>query len=187
MYQSTGTVRCCQYRTWGDLTKELRLVIVAGVGLREESGTYNSALIFDQSGKLVGRYRKTHNAGRYARWFAPLDKEQREANCPSFDIGPGRISVKICNDRHFRETTVYMVENGCELILSPSYGRYDPSRLKEDTKEFGVWAVFVHPRGCQLIDGGDIVFEKRAAEGKGSYALHEIELRKAKTASLVGQ
>ena len=50
----------------GDL-KELRLVIVAGIGIREESGTYNSVLIFDQSGKLAGRYRKTHNAGRHAR------------------------------------------------------------------------------------------------------------------------
>ena len=171
----------------GNLAKELRLVIVAGIGIKEESGTYNSTLIFDQSGKLAGKYRKTHNAGRYAKWFAPLSKEQKKANCPSFDIGRGKISVKICNDRHFRQTTVYMVENGCEMILSPSYGGYDPSRLKEDTKEFGVWAVFVHPRGCQFIDGGEIVFEKRAVKGKGSYALHEIEFRKPKTASLVGQ
>ncbi len=171
----------------GNLAKELRLVIVAGIGLKEQSGTYNSVLIFDQSGKLAGKYRKTHNAGKYATWFAALSKEQKKANCPSFDIGGGKIGVKICNDRHFRETTVYMVENGCELILSPSYGRYDPSRLKEDTKEFGVWAVFVHPRGCQFIDGGEIVFEKRAVKGKGSCALHEIEFREPKTASLVGQ
>jgi len=171
----------------GNLAKELNLVIVAGIGIKEESGTYNSALIFDQSGKLTGKYRKTHNAGKYAKWFAPLSKEQKKANCPSFDVGMGKISVKICNDRYFTETTAHMVENGCELILCPAFGGYDPGKLRGNTKTFGIWAVFVHPRGCQFIDGGEIVFEKRAVKGKGSYALHEIEFRKPKTASLVGQ
>ena len=107
-----------------------------------------------------------------------LSKEQKKVNCPSFDIGTGKISIKICNDRHFRETTVYMIENGCELVLSPSYGSYTPVRLKGDSKEFGIWAVFVHPSGCQFIDGGKVVFEQKAIKGKGSYALHMVEFRK---------
>jgi hypothetical protein len=168
----------------GDLARELDIVIVAGVGIREASRTYNSALIFDRSGRLTGIYRKTHNRNRYATWFAPLSNAEKKARCPSFDIGSGRIGVKICNDRHFRETTAYMIEDGCELLLCPSYGRYDPSRLKEDTAEFGVWAVFVHPRGCQFIDRGKIVYEQPAVNGKGSIAVHEVEFRTPDTTGL---
>ena len=168
----------------GNLAKELSLVIVAGIGIKEESGTYNSALIFDQSGKLTGKYRKTYNHGKYVKWFAALSKEQKKANCPSFDLGTGRISVKICNDRHFRETTVYMVENGCELILSPCFGGYKPSGLKRDSKEFGIWTVFVHPRGCQFMNNGEVAFEKKAVIGKGSFALYEVEFRKPETGSI---
>jgi hypothetical protein len=80
-----------------------------------------------------------------------------------------------------------MVDNGCELILCPAFGRYDPSKLKLDTEEFGVWAVFVHPKGCQFIDDGEIVFEQKSVTGKGSFSLHEVGLRKVKTADMVRQ
>jgi predicted amidohydrolase len=169
------------------LAQELDIVIVGGVGIREATATYNSALIFDRSGALTGAYRKTHNQNRYARWFAPLTEDEKKANCPSFDVGPGRIGVKICNDRHFRETTEYMIENGCELLLCPSYGRYDPSRLVDDTRDFGLWAVFVHPQGCQFIHDGEIVYEQRAVEGKGSFALCEVEFRQPRVAGPDGR
>ena len=158
----------------GDLARELKIVIVAGIAVREETGTYNSALVFDSDGSSLGKYRKTHNAGQYARWFAPLTGKQKKASCPSFNLGMGSIGVKICNDRHFGETTRYMIENGCELLLCPSFGRYDPSRLRDDTEEFGIWAAFVHPQGCQFIKDGDVLFEQQALKGKGSFALHEV-------------
>ena len=161
-----------------DLAGELEIVIVAGIAIRQDKGTYNSALVFSSKGELVGKYYKTHNANKYARWFAPLSVEQKKARCPSFDLGTGRISVKICNDRHFGETTKYMVENGCELLMCPSFGKYDPSRLLDDTKALGIWAVFVHPDGCQFIKDGEIVFEKRV----GGIALYEVEFREPKIA-----
>jgi predicted amidohydrolase len=77
-----------------DLSAELNITIVAGIAIKEEDKTYNSALIFDPLGNLIGRYRKTHNAGKYATWFAPLTTKQKKDNCPSFDIGPGKISIK---------------------------------------------------------------------------------------------
>jgi predicted amidohydrolase len=159
------------------LAKELDIVIVAGLALKEESGTYNSALIINEKG-IIGKYRKTHNQNRYATWFAPLSLNEKKENCPSFDIGKGHISIKICNDRHFRETTEYMIENGCELIICPAYGNYDPSNLVNDAKEFGLWAVFVHPRGCQFIDEHGVVFEKINEEGTSSFAVYDVEFRK---------
>ena len=104
-----------------DLAEELNIVIVAGIAVREDDGTYNSALIFGSAGELHGTYRKTHNAGKYADWFAPLGEKEKKDKCPSFDLSGGRLSVKICNDRHFEETTKYMIENGCESRWMPVY------------------------------------------------------------------
>jgi N-carbamoylputrescine amidase len=157
------------------LAKELDIIIVAGVALKEGKTTYNSTLIFDGEGRLVGKYRKTHNQNGYARWFALLTTAEKRSHCPSFDVGLGRISTKICNDRRFSETTHYMVENGAELILCPAYGRYNPSRLVEDAKEFGLWCVFLHPEGIQFINRDGVVLEKKKEEGVDDFALYEVE------------
>ena len=164
-------------RRLADLAKELHIAIAAGIAVREGEETYNSTLLFDSTGALVGNYRKTHNAGKYARWFAPLSDEDKRAACPSFAIAGGRLSVKICNDRRFTETTNYMVENGCELLLCPAFGRYSADQLLKDTKRYGIWAVFVHPEGCQFIDSGEIVFERRRNKGERKVVLHPVQFR----------
>ncbi len=160
-----------------ELARELNVVIVAGVALKEGTKTFNSALIFELDGNLAGTYRKTHNAGKYARWFAPLSVEEKQAACPSFPIGGGRLSVKICNDRRFPETTRYMVDNGCELLLCPAYGSYTPGKLVDDSAKYGLWAVFVHPQGCQFIDRGQVVVERRRKPGESLFVMHEVEFR----------
>jgi predicted amidohydrolase len=161
-----------------ELARELKVVVVAGVALKQGTATYNSALVFDARGRLAGVYRKTHNANQPARWFAPLTDAQKKSACASYDVGPGRLSVKICNDRHFTETTRHMVGNGCELLLCPAYGKYSPSRLLDDSREFGLWAVFVHPDGCQFIDHGRLILERKRRPGERCFVLHEVEFRK---------
>lgn len=161
----------------GDLAEELHIAIVAGVAIREGDDTFNSTLLFSNTGKLIGIYRKTHNAGKYARWFAPLTANAKKAACPSFPIGVGRLSVKICNDRRFPETTDYMVENGCELLLCPAYGTYSADKLLSDSERFGIWAVFVHPDGCQFIDSGEIVLERRRGRNERCVVLHRVQFR----------
>ena len=167
--------KCKYVRGLADLAAKLEMAIVAGMAIREEDGTYNSAIVFSSVGELMGQYRKTHNAGQYATWFAPLTPEQKKASCPSFDLGFGKVGIKICNDRHFQETTAYLMENGCELLLCPSFGQYDPSKLIADSAKFGISAVFIHPEGCQFIHHGEIVYEQKAVEKEGSYALYEVE------------
>lgn len=161
-----------------ELAGELNIILVAGIALQEPSGTFNSSMVFDTTGKRIATYRKTYNQGRYAVWFAPLSGEQKRVNCPAFDIGPGKIGIKICNDRHFRETTQYMVEDGCELILCPAYGSYRPSGLTDDSSEYGIGAVFVHPKVCRFIDHGEIVFEQLKERSGRDFAIYEMEFRK---------
>lgn len=63
-----------------ELAGELEITIVAGVATQEGSGTYNSALVFGSDGHLLGQYRKTHNAGHYATWFAPLSQDRKKVH-----------------------------------------------------------------------------------------------------------
>ncbi len=91
------------------------------------------------------------------------------------------------HDRRFSETTGYMVDNGCELLLCPSFGKYEPSRLIEDTRAHGLWAVFVHPEGCQFIHDGEIIFEQQTRDGRGGFALHEVEFRAPRGSTAAGR
>ena len=78
---------------------------------RCDAGYFNSAFVFDETGREVGRYRKTHipayfptdglgGTGSYEKlYFTPGTKLETYAVCGI------RIGVQICNDRLYPEAS----------------------------------------------------------------------------------
>jgi predicted amidohydrolase len=101
----------------GALAKQLNSYIVAGLYERVAPAVYNTAVLIDRSGKLVGRYRKTH-----------LPREEWEAgiaegdNYPVFETDFGRIGLLVCWDLQFPEPWRALGLQGAELILLPIWG-----------------------------------------------------------------
>ncbi len=101
-----------------------------------EDGTYaNTALLFDRSGKVAGKYKKVHAAvdhfegeppwsqppqGKELDWFLTNDPEwkmQRGDDFPVFDLDFGRIGILTCYDGWFPETHRMLSLRGAELLV----------------------------------------------------------------------
>lgn len=93
----------------------------------EEDGRtrrFNSAITVDQSGRIVGKYRKVHLPGHaeHEPWraFQHLEKRYFETGnlgFPVFRAFGGIFGMAICNDRRWPETYRVMGLQGVEMVL----------------------------------------------------------------------
>lgn len=91
---------------------------------RDTTARYNSAVLVERDGSVVGKYRKIHLPGHEehepARRFQHLEKRY-------FDVGPegfrayrafgGVVGMALCNDRRWPETYRLLGLQGVELVL----------------------------------------------------------------------
>jgi predicted amidohydrolase len=95
--------------------------------LIEESGRkhrYNTAILVDAAGRIVGKYRKVHLPGHAEhekqRPFQHLEKRYFEIGnlgFPVFRAFGGLVGMCICNDRRWPESYRVMGLQGVELVL----------------------------------------------------------------------
>ena len=85
---------------------------------------FNTAVLFDRQGNLVGRYRKVHPYWPEEVWdgITPGD------DFPVFSLDVGKVGIMTCYDSWFPEVSRLLALRGAELILFPSAG-YEPSLL----------------------------------------------------------
>jgi N-carbamoylputrescine amidase len=94
-----------------------RCHIVATIFERESAGLcYDTAMLIDPDGAIVGKYRKVHPAAvqslekiyfRYGSYF------------PVFRVGEWRVGINICYDTFFPESARCTALNGADLIVVP--------------------------------------------------------------------
>ena len=109
------------------LAKDLRIGFCLGYAeLTVEDGIvhrYNTAIIVDQTGTIVSKYRKVHLPGHaeHEPWrkFQHLEKRYFEPG-KNFGVASafgGIIGMAICNDRRWPETYRVMGLQGVEMVL----------------------------------------------------------------------
>jgi len=88
-----------------------------------ETHRYNTSILVDKSGTIVGKYRKVHLPGHaeHEPWrkFQHLEKRYFEPakDFPVFTVFGGVFGMAICNDRRWTETYREMGVQGVEMIL----------------------------------------------------------------------
>ncbi len=129
---------------------------------------YDTALLIDPAGKIVGRYRKTH----IALLSSPESGQEkfffRAGNSlPVFDTPLGKLGILICYDRGFPEAWRTLVLQGAELILVP-ITTTDEDGFAEMARtrcfENGVFGVFVNRCGTEewkRFFGGSLIVGPR--------------------------
>jgi predicted amidohydrolase len=155
--------------------------------LAEEGGTrhrYNTAILVDRDGTIVGSYRKVHLPGHAAfdpaRSFQHLEKKYFEPGNLGFRVWPflgGIFGLCICNDRRWPETYRVMGLQGVEMVLlgfnTPSSNSQRPSEdkavrtfhnelsVQSGAYQNGTWVVAVAKAGTEdgheLMGGSTIV------------------------------
>jgi N-carbamoylputrescine amidase len=111
----------------GALAAELNLVIVASIFERRAAGLYhNTALVFDRSAAIAGKYRKMHipdDPGFMEKfYFTPGD-----LGFEPIQTSVGRLGVLVCWDQWYPEGARLMALAGAELLLYPTAIGWDPA------------------------------------------------------------
>ena len=108
-----------------DKAKEYGIGFYLGYAeLTEDGHRFNTSILVDDTGKIVGKYRKTHLPGHAEfepeRPFQHLEKryfEPGNLGFPVFQAFGGVAGMCICNDRRWPETYRVMGMQGVELIM----------------------------------------------------------------------
>ncbi len=139
------------------------MIIVAPIyELDEASGKrFNTAVVIDECGDVLGSYRKTHipagenEQGEFYEtfYYQSSDGESSDGGLgdgsanisrnpffPVFETSRCRLGVAICYDRHFWGVMQQLADNGAELVVSPAVTFGEKSRRMWDL-EFPVDAA----------------------------------------------
>ncbi|MGH2573634.1 MAG: carbon-nitrogen hydrolase family protein [Actinomycetota bacterium] len=161
------------------LAQELSVAIIAPIFEFEPEGTmwFNTAVVIDETGQVVGKYRKRHipiiPRQLEKAYFSPGDIFYRV-----FDVAGCKLGVLICYDRHFPESFRHLALQGAEVVAVVSNTptefsgknwipemhvnavangcfivQVNASGKEEDIPWFGRSAV-VSPRGDVLLEMG---------------------------------
>ncbi len=152
------------------MARELKSMIISGIFEKADQGLYyNSAVVIDSEGGIVGVYRKTHlpmtPALNEKFYFKPGD-----LGFPVFSTPFGKIGVVICYDRYFPEGFRILSLKGAHMIFVPSACAGDSKKVwdlllranamsnlvflgavnrigKEDNSQFYGTSLFINPWG----------------------------------------
>lgn len=144
MYESRDDARAGAVRADGPELRRIvelcaELGVHAIVGLLEQGESdelYNTAVLIDDEGSVLGRYRKTHLPCLGVDRFVDKGLEVP----PVISTKHGRIGLAICYDLRFPETARALALAGAEIIAQPSTWPYEAEMLAEH---------FVPVRACE--------------------------------------
>ena len=103
-----------------EYAKKYSMVMIVPVFEKEQVGVlYNTAVVIDADGTVLGKYRKNHiphTSGFWEKFFF------RPGNLgyPVFQTKYCKVGVYICYDRHFPEGARILGLNGAEIVYNPS-------------------------------------------------------------------
>ena len=176
------------------LAKELNMVTILPIYEEHQTGVYyNTAVVVDADGTILGQYRKHHIPHLPKFWekfyFTPGD-----GGFPVFDTAVGKVGVIICYDRHFPESWRMLGLNGAHMAFNPNatkpglsnrlwevegpaaavangYFVLQPNRVGREDNEYGDEAVDFYGTSQVVDPRGNIV------GGYGSGEQEEILIR----------
>ena len=106
-------------RSLTPLARELDVVLVLSIYERDGNSLYNTVVMIDADGSLLGKYRKTHIPDDHFYqekfYFTPGN-----TGFKVWDTKYGHIGVGICWDQWFPETARAMALMGAEMLLYPT-------------------------------------------------------------------
>jgi predicted amidohydrolase len=155
----------------GQKAREHHCYLVACYDERDGKGVYNTAVLIDRQGKIVGKYRKTY-----------IPREEIEAgitpgdSTPVFDTDFGKVGMMICWDVHYVEPAQQLALKGAEVILMPIWDGYE-TLMKARAIENHVYLVTcAYGNPSWVIDPeGQVLAEAKEGDAK-TYAVAEVDL-----------
>ncbi len=179
-FRYTDTIEGDTVRLFSDAARLYKIHIVAGLALAFDGVPYNCAVLFDDTGAVVGVHKKVH---------LPAGEELHYANGDKFDVFEtkfGKIGMLVCWDMQFPESARELALADVDLIACPTYGWenvYGLSRAYENsvyiaagmcTYRHGLWPE--NNPSCIVDNMGNILAScERDSEG---IAIADVDIKK---------
>jgi len=155
----------------GEVARRKHSYIIAGIYEREAPAVYNTAILIDRAGRLVGRYRKVY-----------LPREEVEAGLtpgndyPVFRTDFGKIGLMICWDVEYADPARVLALQGAEMILMPIWdgnptltrARAIENHVFLTTSTYGDASLILDPNGET----------QAAASENGTVAVAKVDLNR---------
>jgi predicted amidohydrolase len=163
----------------GELARERNAWVAGGIYEAEGTAIYNTAVLLDRQGRLVGKYRKVY-----------LPREEFESGLapgnsfPVFDTDFGRVGLMICYDVFFSDPAKALAAQGAEVILLPIWGGNETLAKARaiENRIFLVTSGYDHP--TYIMDPyGERISE---AQQRGTAAVATIDLNRRYTEPHLG-
>src|SRR5574338_175057 len=144
----------------GKLAAELKLVVVASLFERRAAGLYhNTAVVFDRSEQIAGKYRKMHipdDPAYYEKfYFTPGDLGYKV-----FKTKFGTMGVLICWDQWYPEAARITSLMGAEILFYPTAIGWAHSQDEEtNTEQYNAWQTI--QRSHAVANGVHVVSVNR--------------------------
>lgn len=173
----------------GEAARRNHLWVVAGLYERDGQTPYNTAVLINREGQLVGKYRKVHlPREEWVKGFTP------GFDYPVFETDFGKVAIQICYDWFFPEVAMIWRLKGAEIVFAPTWGTTFPD---EDGRAEGetVFRVRARDAGIYLVpsvyDGNSMIIDPMGRilasnQGKEALVWAEIDLNKRERLPWVG-
>lgn len=145
---------------FGNLAKELGIVIVTSLFERRAAGLYhNTAVVIERDGTIAGKYRKMHipdDPSYYEKfYFTPGDM-----GFHPIDTSVGRLGVLVCWDQWYPEAARLMALQGADILIYPTAIGYESSDTEsEQQRQREAWTTV--QRGHAVANGLPVVAVNR--------------------------
>ena len=101
------------------LAKAYGVVLICPIFERDGEAYYNSAVVIDAGGEILGSYRKVH-VPQIPLWEERFYFSSGNLGFPVFKTKYASIGVQICWDNFFPEGSRILALKGAQIILSPT-------------------------------------------------------------------
>ncbi|MCL5948859.1 MAG: carbon-nitrogen hydrolase [Candidatus Bathyarchaeota archaeon] len=149
-------------KLFSELAKKHKVVIIAPLFERGQNGKfYNSAVVINSNGEIMGTYRKAHIP--YDPYFYEKDYfEAGDSNYKVFETNFARIGVLICYDQWFPEPARINALKGAEIIFYPTAIGYVKGYTSEDGDWHDAWKTV--QRAHAIANGIHVAAVNRVGE-----------------------
>ncbi len=161
-------------RMVSDWAKRNKAWLIYGCARKTADGVFNTSLIYNRGGSLVGMYDKLHLQRHDKKYI-----RGKSLNICESDFG--RFGVMICADRRWPETARTLTLKGARVIFNPTYGMHGDLNLcmmRTRSYENGIFIVFTHP-GQSLITGPNGAVVCNNEDKSQTYTVTDIDLSEA--------
>jgi N-carbamoylputrescine amidase len=112
------------------LAKEYGVVLICPIFEIEENSFYNSAIVLDVDGEILGSYRKIH-VPQIPLWEERYYFSSGNHGFPVFETKFAPIGIQICWDNFFPEGSRILALKGAKILFSPTAAAFAPQRRWE--------------------------------------------------------